>query len=264
MSNIETLVNKKRPHSFSVGEYFVVKVAKSVVGRFTIVEKRGTKYAKGTYRGVPFNEAVEPYFLDDETFYGKAIYKVEERKNIAVFDLETEYPNHREALVGKQFVTGKKGEVYIARAKVDKSKSDDAGYWGTTRKPSDEIDLILICREDRVFQLICPKTDMRTMFYIPEGKTLKDTIIPLSDHYLFRLLPVESESKEGVIKTVIEEERYIVWTPSSIAPPQQIFTSAKQARYVSYRMTEQHKATGAIFYWAKLEGHAQWGNLNNG
>lgn len=258
MSIIETLVNKKRPHSFTVGEYFVVKVAKSVVGRFTIVEKSGTKYAKGTYRGVPFNEVLSPYFLDDETFYGKAIYRVEERRSIAVFDLETEYPNHREALVGKQFVTGKKGEVYIARQKVNKSAHESVGAWETTVKPSDEIDFILKFVEDN----ICIVTNIKSEFKFRcrVDNTLKE--IPLFiDYYIFKLIPTR---KEGVVKTVLEADRYIVWTPSSIAPPQQIFTSAKQARYVSYRMTEQHKDTGEIFYWAKLEGHAQWGNLNNG
>jgi len=253
MSNIETLMNKKRPHSFTAGEYFVVKVAKSVVGRFTIVEKRGTRYAKGVYLGVPFNVAIRPYFLDDETFYGKAIYKVEERKNIVAFDLETEYPNHSEVLVGKQFVTGKKGEVYVARAKVDKTAQDVVGYWGVTVKPSDEIRFILKFVEDS----ICIVTDVESglKFRYKVDKTLKE--IPLfNDYYIFKLI---STAREGVVKTTLEEERYIVWTPSSIAPPQQIFTSAKQARYVSYRMTEQHKATGAIFYWAKLEGHAHWG-----
>lgn len=63
----------------------------------------------------------------------------------------------------------------------------------------------------------------------------------------------------GVIKTPEERDLYIVWSPGSRQPPQQLFVSAKQARFVAYRMSEQHK--GEVFHWAKVEGHSQRGQL---
>lgn len=72
----------------------------------------------------------------------------------------------------------------------------------------------------------------------------------------------EEESVFGVVKnTIKDKDWYLVWSPGSRQPSQQIFTSAKQARYVAYRMSEHNK--GQIFYWAKLEGHAQWGKIPN-
>lgn len=78
----------------------------------------------------------------------------------------------------------------------------------------------------------------------------------LKGYAIYEMVPV---SGEGVIKTEQTEERYIVWCPASTSPCQQIFTSARQARYVAYRMSEEHK--GKVFHWAKLEGSAHWGPL---
>lgn len=80
----------------------------------------------------------------------------------------------------------------------------------------------------------------------------------LKGYAIYELVP---ETVEGVVKTEQDKERYIVWCPASTSPCQQIFTSARQARYVAYRMSEEHK--GKVFHWAKLEGSAQWGELPN-
>lgn len=91
------------------------------------------------------------------------------------------------------------------------------------------------------------------------GKSYKDTTNVLQHFYgmaIYQVVEVE-EPVFGIIKTVLDKtvDRYIVWSPSSRQPSQQIFTSAKQARYVAYRMSEQNK--GHVFYWSKLEGNAQ-------
>lgn len=145
------LIDKKKPFSFETGQKFVVKVANTIIGEFSIKQgKTKVLYAKGYYRGYCFEELTSNYFLDDGAFYGKAIYQV----------VETE----------------------------------------------------------------------------------------------------ESANTFGVVKTLIEEKGwYIVWSPGSNQPSQQIFVSDRQARFVAYRMSEEHQ--GQIFYWAKLEGHAQWGEL---
>lgn len=257
MSQVEyTLLNKKLAFSFSVGQKFAVKVANNIVGEFIISRLNGRLYAVGKFMGYSFCERTSPYFLDDESFYGKAVYQVIETEN---FNPEVEYPNHRKALVGKQFVTGRRGEVYIACRKVRKTAQDPVGAWGANYKAADDISFVLRCETDGQFTV--QDLERNSNYYFQVNSNMRNTAF-LVDYFLYRLIPneVQPTAQYGVIKTPTDDRSmYIIWTPSSIAPPQQIFTSAKQARYVAYRMSEQHK--GCIFHWAKLEGHAQWGEL---
>lgn len=261
------LINKKKPFVFEAGQKFVVKIAKNIVATLKVTDRK-------TRNGLPILQYQDAYEVKDmhgvsclfrvcNHLYGKAVYQVvetevEARPVMIVFDIETHYPNHREALVGKQFITGKVGEVYVARRKVPKPAGE---VWEVKTKPSEEIEMLITSTIDGTIN-VAVADGSYTGFFLNQG-TVRN-ISFFDDFYIFRLLSNEPPVKEpifGVAKTVFDQtaERYIVWSPGSRQPSQQIFTSARQARYVAYRMTEENK--GQVFYWAKLEGHSQWGEL---
>lgn len=277
MSQVKhVLVDKNKPVTFQAGQQFVVKVAATVVAKIEICSCKAdssTIYAKmvsvvdqSVAKASVFDANMN--FLKTGYLRGKAIYQVvEEEALIAVFDIETYYPNHRQALVGKQFITGKVGEVYVVRQKVTRNGNPaPRGDWST---PSEDITYLMTCNEDGVLTAENVKTGslnfgVQTVMRL-DGQSLLSKYPLFNDYYVYRLIPnepvVTKEPIYGIAKTVFDQtvDRYIVWSPGSRSPSQQIFTSAKQARYVAYRLTEQNK--GQVFYWAKLEGYSQWGEI---